>query len=245
MHRAEILIQRQLPDGVAAPRLLGSYDDGDWVAAIYQDIDGRHPSVPWKAEELQQVLADLTRLHEQLTPNPVDVAPAVGDKHRALFRGFLHLADLDPAELDPWVRGHLGELIALESRWESAAGGTTLLHGDVRGDNILLTDEGDRLQTWFVDWPGACVGVPWFDIAAMAPSVALEGGPSPADLIRLDPVARTVAQDELAPVVAALGGYFLYGAQQPPPPGLPTLRRFQARQGAVVIEWLKLLIECP
>jgi hypothetical protein len=38
--------------------------------------------------------------------------------------------------------------------------------------------------------------------------------------------------------IAALAGFFTYGALQPPPPGLPTLRPFQAAQGVVTREWL-------
>ena len=46
-------------------------------------------------------------------------------------------------------------------------------HGDLRADNILLTQDGVVI----VDWPGASVGAPWVDMLGMAPSVVLEGGP--------------------------------------------------------------------
>ena len=39
-------------------------------------------------------------------------------------------------------------------------------------------------------------------------------------------------------VFAALAGYFTHRALQPPPPGLPTLRAFQAAQGEVARQWL-------
>jgi len=88
-------------------------------------------------------------------------------------------------DLDLWTRRHLERLARIESGWEAAATGMTLAHGDVRGDNILLVGAGSGLRSYFVDRPAACVTVPWFDIVMMAPSVALEGGPGPSDLLPL------------------------------------------------------------
>ena len=48
----------------------------------------------------------------------------------------------------------LEDLAELErERWNAAVSGTTLAHGDIRADNILLT----RNRTIFVDWPWACL----------------------------------------------------------------------------------------
>jgi len=41
-------------------------------------------------------------------------------------------------------------------------------------------------------------------------------------------------------VVAAIAGYFTRQSLQPPPPGLPTVRAFQAAQGVVARDWLAL-----
>ncbi|MFI7404394.1 aminoglycoside phosphotransferase family protein, partial [Streptomyces sp. NPDC049541] len=39
--------------------------------------------------------------------------------------------------------------------------------------------------------------------------------------------------------LAALAGYFVAHALQPPPPGLPTLRAFQRAQGDTALAWLR------
>ena len=52
------------------------------------------------------------------------------------------------------------------------------------------------------------------------------------------PSAQAARADDVTAAVAAIAGYFTYGALQPPPPGLPTLRAFQAAQGVHARAWL-------
>ena len=112
--------------------------------------------------------------------------------------------------------------------------GDTLHHFDIRADNILLSPE----RVWFVDWPGACVGAPWVDVVFFVPSVAMQGGPPPEDVIARHPACQAANPDAMTAVIAALAGFFTYGSLQPAPPGLPTLRAFQAAQGREAREWL-------
>jgi hypothetical protein len=43
-------------------------------------------------------------------------------------------------------------------------------------------------------------------------------------------------------VLCAVAGYLTSIALKPPPPGLPTIRRFQAAQGQIARDWLAGLI---
>jgi hypothetical protein len=43
-------------------------------------------------------------------------------------------------------------------------------------------------------------------------------------------------------VLAALAGFFIHGATEDPPPGLPTLRRFQLVQGVEAVKWLRQMM---
>ena len=142
-------------------------------------------------------------------------------------------ASLD--ELDDWSRRHLGRLAGLESRWAAAALGNTLLHNDVRADNLLITASG----VLFVDWPHACIGAPWFDVVAFAPSVAMQGGPDPEWLLAQAPSAAGADPDAVTAVVAAVTGYFVRQSLRPAPRGLPTVRDFQAAQGRHALRWLR------
>ncbi|HEY7282004.1 MAG TPA: aminoglycoside phosphotransferase family protein [Actinomycetota bacterium] len=237
MHRAEARITAALPATAPVPGFLFLHDDGDWVALGLEAVDGGEPAVPWEAEELGRVLTAVADLHGALTPPPVD-APRLGDRLGSQFRNWRDLASgrFPVADAtDPWAVRNLERLAGLESRWEEAAAGDTLLHGDLRADNILLTP--DRVV--FVDWPHAALGAPWVDLVFLAPSVAMQGGPEPEVLFDGHPSARAAPARAVDAVVAALAGYFHVRGMLPSPPGLPTLRAFQAAQGVQAVAWLR------
>ena len=48
MHRREAVVSAALPRSPRFPRLLDSYDDGDWVALAFEAVDGRPPRHPWE-----------------------------------------------------------------------------------------------------------------------------------------------------------------------------------------------------
>ena len=52
-----------------------------------------------------------------------------------------------------------------------------------------------------------------------------------------DPLGRAADPAAVDSYVAALAGYFTRQALLPPPPGLPTLRAFQAAQGTIARTW--------
>jgi len=240
IHRAEARIAAALPAGIPAPRLLRCIDADDWVVLIFEDIEGSMPAQPWQADELGRVLDAMTDLAAALSPAPIDAPPAAS-RFKNLGRGWKLLADAarsgpDLGDVDPWAGEHLTQLLALEDRWPAAVAGPALVHADIRADNILLTPE----RVVFVDWPWACLAQPWFDLAAMLPSVAMQGGPPPEDVFASHPVARGSDPEAVTAVVATLAGTWTYLARQPDPPGLPTLRAFQQAQAVTALDWLRV-----
>ncbi|MEU7689364.1 phosphotransferase [Microbispora hainanensis] len=135
-----------------------------------------------------------------------------------------------------WARRHLDRLAELEAGWDRAVEGDTMAHADLRADNLLLTADG---RVYVVDWPWACLAAPWFDLLGMLPSVAMQGGPPPAEVFDGHPVAAKADPDAVTAVLAAQTGYFLQRGSLPPPPGLPTLRAFQLAQGRQALAWLR------
>ncbi len=164
-------VSSALPDEPLFPRLLDSYDDGDWVALAFRAVEGRLPRHPWDPAELRTVMDGVATMHERLTPSPCDTAP-VTTYFQPMFDGWQTLAAGHDSvgALDEWSRRHLDRLAQLEARWSEASRGRTLIHGDIRSDNMLLSTRG----VVFVDWPHAAVGSPILDLVAWAPSVALE-----------------------------------------------------------------------
>ena len=238
MHRREARITAALPPAAPAPRLLASYDVDGWVALLLEDVDGRHPHLPWREDELHRVVAAVDELFDDLTPCPLPDAPQVDETWRDEFTGWRDAAAGGaPEGLDEWCVRHLDRLADLESRWVEAASGDTLLHLDLRADNMLVS--ADRV--WLVDWPWAARGAPVFDLVAFAPSVAMQGGPEPVDVMAMSRYGGSADPDALTVLVATVTGYFLTRALRPPDPGLPTVRAFQAAQGAVALRWLREL----
>jgi aminoglycoside phosphotransferase (APT) family kinase protein len=239
-HRREARVMAALPRSAPAPRLLWSLDQGDWVALAFEDVDGVHPSLPWRAGELRRVLAMLTEMARVLTPAPAGM-PRIGDRLQESFQGWRRLAaaraaDADElAALDPWAVRHLDRLAELEAGWPRATEGPTLLHSDLRADNLLLTPT----RVVAVDWPWVCVGAAWVDLILLLPSVTMQGGPDPEATFAAHPLAGGADPEAVTTALAAWTGYLLEGSRRPPPPGLPTLRAFQLGQGLVALDWLR------
>ncbi|MFK8906513.1 aminoglycoside phosphotransferase family protein [Streptomyces sp. YS-3] len=239
LHRAEARIAASLPSAVPAPRLLATHDEAPWVALAFEDVEGRQPHVPWRPAELARVLDAVSELASALTPAPVDVL-AVAEAEAESFRGWEQLLDEEGAEcrdrLDPWARRNLPALADLAAPWGESASGDTLAHGDLRADNLLLTADG---RVVFVDWPHAVPAAPWFDLLLMLPCVRAQGGPDPDEVFTTHPLGRDAEPAGVTATLAALTGYFIRQSLHEAPPGLPTLRAFQAAQGAAALEWLR------
>jgi hypothetical protein len=237
MHRREAVVSASLPASVLFPSLLDTYDDGAWVALAFEAVDGRLPSHPWQPGELTSVLLALGAMHDALTPSPVPQLERADVFLSALFGGWAELAAMrqPPRTLDPWARANLARLAGLESGWPMASAGTTLVHGDIRSDNVLLTADG----VVFVDWPHAAIGTPVLDLVEWAPSVVLEGGPEPEELLTAHRPSRNADPEVVSVLLAAVCGFFVARSLRPPPPGLPTVRAFQAAQGEVALAWLR------
>lgn len=236
LHREEARVLARMPDNAPTAKLLGVHDDGDWVALVLEDVEGTHPELPWHTDELRRVLGALSRFQTLVTPCPIPALPTVVERHQDTFDGWLRLRDDPPTELDPWSRRHLSRLAEREAGWQDGLAGDTLLHGDLRADNLLLTASGPVI---FLDWPGACRGAAWFDPLVMAPSVAMQGGPEPEWLIEHHPSFRRADPETVTTLVVALAGYFVSRSLMSDPPGLPTLRAFQRAQGIPALNWAR------
>jgi aminoglycoside phosphotransferase (APT) family kinase protein len=216
LHRGEARTLAVLPAGVPSPRLLWSHDDGDWVVLGIEDVEGRTPALPWRRDELDRVVAAVASMARALTPAP-EGFPGVAEKMGAAFTGWRTLAAAPPPDLGPWESRRLDRLAALEESWSDHVSGDTLLHLDLRADNVLLDRSGG---VHVVDWAHACVGAPWVDVALLLAEVD-------------DPAADDILADAGAPregvdaLLCAFAGSLAERCRRPAPPGLPTIRAYQ------------------
>lgn len=247
--RAEVEVAHVLPAGLAAPALLWSGEEGAWVLLGFEAVHGRTPEHPWVPDELARVLHALTELAEVGTPSPEELRP-LADDMAELALGWRRLAaptgDDSPTSLTraidalgphgPWLGDHLDELVTWSADAAAASAGDTLVHGDLRADNVMLGEE----RVWLIDWPHATgEGVRWWDLLGMLPSVAMQGGGDPEAIFWRHPNARGADRDAVRAVLAGIAGYFVHGAVQAPPPGIANLRPFQLAQGVAALEWLR------
>jgi hypothetical protein len=234
IHRREGRNLAALPAAVPAPRLLWTFDDLGWVALCLEDIDGRHPGEPWTEHDLDLVIRSVEEMSRILTPSPIATKQTVPEFFERTINGWQVALARGEKALDPWALRNLERLAELETRAPQSTAGDALVHCDIRADNLLIAGE----RVFVLDWPWVRTGAAWVDLVAMAPSVAMQGGPScEGFLARLD--VRGVPGDAIDAVVCSLGGYFVVRALEPAPPGLPTLRAFQAAQGVAALAWLR------
>jgi hypothetical protein len=242
LYREEARRVALLPAGVPTPALRWSLrveDDADpWEVLAFDAGAGRNPVTPWRTDELAAVAGLCDRLAEVQVP--AGTLPEYADE--ALLDYWAKLAGGDGAGLDtydPWVAANLGRFADLDAQVADAVRGTSLVHADLRGDNILLDPSVPGFAPVAVDWPSAARGAPFVDLVGMLPAVRLEGGPAPEDVLASHPLPRDTDPDAVTAFLAGMTGYFVYSSLQPSPPGIPHLRGFQRAQAEVCIPWLR------
>lgn len=244
MHRRERDTAAGFPMDFPSPQLLHSYDDGLWVALVFRDVEGQPPQSPWTLDQLDLTLNALEGLTVHTDPSPVADLPVYTDILREDFTGWARFSEHGIGDgthpignLEPWIVANIDTLATTESTWAAGCSGSSLVHGDLRSDNLVIDGDG---HVWFVDWAHAARGQPWTDLAGMIPSMVMEGAPPAEEIWQRSAWATSVEDDALTAFVVALAGYFTWGARQPPPKGLPTLRSFMEAQGTQARRWVGL-----
>jgi len=233
--RAETRVLTALPDTVPAPRLLWSHDDGDWAILLTEAVDGHNPRQPWRPDELRRFLDAFSVLAQTLAPSPIAAAELAADTDLSHNWRTLAADPVDAGRLTPEVVALIDRLAVIEQSWAEAVAGTSLVHGDLRSDNFLLTADGFAV----VDWPSVGLGAPWIDLLLVIPSISMQGGGEPNTVWCGHPLSHIAEPEAVNTAIAGLAGFFLYRSIQPPIPLLPTIRDFQRIQGMIALNWLR------
>jgi hypothetical protein len=224
-YREEARKLAALPRTVRAPRLAWHLDD-DWVVLGIEHVPGRAPTRPWSPTDLDATLDLLETVADELTPSPLELDTFAAD--------CLPLLDCWEHVRSHRARPHLDEAEALARGFAEVCGGETLVHTDVRADNVLVDEEG---LAWLVDWNWPVVGASWLD-SLMALIGPRGDGLDVEAVIAGRRLLRDVPTEAVDAVIALLAGYFLHAGDQPVPPTSPHLREHQQWQGEVCWQWL-------
>jgi Phosphotransferase enzyme family len=228
--RREHLLYEALAGVPFVPHLV-AWKDGERPLLVLEDLSGATWPPPWDTGQVAAVLAMLEDLARQEPPAGL---PALSDDE-AIGEGWPRVL-ADPREFlaldlctEEWL-GSAGPVLA-EAADAAPLGGTSLVHGDVRSDNICLR-AGSAL---IVDWNLATIGNAQVDMAFWLPSLAAEGGPDPEAVFPGCP-------PELAAHVA---GFFASRAGQPIIAHAPLVRKVQLDQLRHALPWAARILGLP
>lgn len=210
--------------GSFIPELLGWDDDGVRPVLAIEDLSDADWSARWDARRVEAVL-DATRALAASTPPP-NTGPV-----RKTFAGLFDRWRQVEADPEPflslglrdraWLERALPPILAAADA--VPADGDAVLHLDIRSDNLCFRDG----RVVLVDWNWASLGNPDVDVAGWLPSLAVEGGPQPWEIL-----------PDAAGLAAWLAGVWAAVAGLPASPTAPHVRDMQRRQLAVALDWL-------
>jgi hypothetical protein len=218
-----------LPPEAPAPRLLWISDADDWVVLGLEYVEARAPRRPWQRAELDIVLDVLETVADLLTPPPADMPLDSFAEDFATVMGYWD----DVRRLRPEL-SHLDDAAALAARSDEVSVGTTLVHTDVRDDNVLLRPDGTAL---LCDWNFPCEGAAWLDTLFLMVGPRGDGLDVEAVLAERR-LTRDVPAESIDVILAVLVGYFFRQCEEPVPPTSPHVRDVQRWQGEVCWDWL-------
>ena len=205
------------------PQLIGWDDDGAEPVLLLEDLSAAHWPPPWSNEQLDRLRATLDLKRKIEAPSWMR---DLEETERGHLSGWERVQD-DPSKFlslglatNAWLDQTLPALIAASR--SARLSGDSVVHLDMRSDNICFADDGVKI----IDWNHVGRGNPDMDLVFLLPSLHYEGGPRPWDVI-----ADTHG---LGPLVC---GYFAAQAGQPRISSAPMVREVQRQQLLVALPW--------
>lgn len=154
------------------PQVIGFIEDGHGTLVL-EDLSSAFWPPPWRDADLRTALDTLETV---ATLNPGTAFEHLQDR-RPLLLGWQRLArDPQPfvrlnMKSQSWLEAHLSTLLILEDR--AKLDGQSVVHGDLRSDNVCFAGSTCR----FIDWAGTAVGNSRYDTTMLAVSMEADDFP--------------------------------------------------------------------
>jgi thiamine kinase-like enzyme len=210
--------------GSFIPHLEGFDDDGVRPVLAIEDLSSADWSVHWNDERVGAVLAAVAEIGAS---EPPPNTPFAREAHAEFWDRWRRVAD-EPGPFlslgirdERWLRRALPRI--LEAVDAAPFDGTDLCHFDLRSDNMCFRD-GEAI---LVDWNWCSLASSAVDLVAWLPSLRVEGGPPPWEIL---PDAGELA--------ALIAGVWAAVAGLPAPETAPNVRELQRRQLEVALDWV-------
>lgn len=232
-----------LPPGVPAPRLRWTLEVHDWVVLGIEHVDGRAPYRPWEGADLEAASRALVDVATCLTPVTgahlgLDGLDGLGGPGgRGELRGLPSAVEDFAGWPAHWATSdhpNAGRCRELAERYAPVVAGQTVVHTDVRDDNLLVRRDGSVVVC---DWNWPVLGAAWLDSLFLLVGPRGDGVDVEAH-IAAHPLLGTVDPEHIDVVLALVLGHVEASARLPVPRNSPFVRDAQAWQRDVLHDWL-------
>ncbi len=232
---------------------LGGEDD--WHLGIWRAVPNGYIKTALQDQDLRLIAARLKFIYQNFNPESHDIHAAEDtnfiqnilsgkmgwekfdgniDRIENFTKGFE-----DEAAARSWLDKNLQNLIDL-SLQKADQHMRTLLHFDLRTDNMLFDDKG---QVWFIDWPNACVGPAVYDLVYLVGELSLRGNGSCADIYQklIDYTGLSVPDRDVKIALSQISGFLALSFYRDIPEKLPRLRWLQGGMLITLSDWMNHL----
>ncbi len=209
-------------------KFIGFFDDAENPVLLLEDLSDAIWPKKWDDKEISLTVQLLDRLKNLSLPESLKLPKL--ELKRGEFASWQFVAANPDLFLKlnlcskSWLDKALPFLIEIDQ--SAPLAGNSILHFDIRSDNLCFLEE----RVILVDWNWACIGNSRFDLIAWLPSLSNEGGPGFDELIP----NPTKEDFDLALLLA---GFWAYRAGMPEPYPDSMLRDLQLKQLKVILPW--------
>lgn len=239
-----------------APEFFGAVESCGWQVMLLEDL-GPQSAPPWRVSDIRAVATGLAEFHrstgdaklpewvpgfEEIAFSKVKVwdQQDSGSGGISGLRAVAQMSDT-PDEAMEWLETHAPTLAESGAALFDVGGSSTLIHLDVRSDNLRVVDGALRL----FDWPFLSIGPPELDIVAFAQTVTADGGPRHETVMDMYAEAGALRPEVVTASVVMIADLFADLAPRPSMPGLPRLRAWQGAQLKVTLRWAAQRLDLP
>lgn len=235
-----------------APELLGIVRLDDWHILLLEDL-GPKSAPPWTpglTRHVAQAFAGFHRANlgqswpEWLLASRTSVGQLTWERV-ALASDDMRLIAAFAREqrqaAHVWLKAAQPLLEQLLAPCAALPGPATLVHHDLRSDNLRFVQ--GRLRMF--DWPSSSVERHEWDLVGLAQSITVDGGVLPEQTIAWYSEHMGTDTTALDAVISWYLAFFAHAAYLDDLPGLPRLRRFQRQQLRIMLCWAARRFNLP
>ena len=234
IREAEVL--RMIPRDLPAAHLIDSFTQDEWAVLVIEDVEGRHPKRSASSADTVHVLDAIATLSAVSTDS---VLPQLADELASDSRSWDRVEAEGLLETTtPWCIENLAFLRTAAERVTAAVAGDRLIHGDLRGDNILIDSAGSAR---LLDWPWAARGAGWEDALLYLLDLRVEDPLADVNSLLTHAVFDASRTEDYVALLSAVAGNWFEQCRLPAPDGMTTLRDFQRREALAAVEWVAQL----